>query len=529
MNLDISVRQPGSVPASHLDLIGKSAAIVLVLLGVALHGRMLLNHDVAWFLIAAQRMVDGGSYSADFFEFNMPLAIAVYVPPYLLAKFLHLSLEMALSLWVAALSAQSAYLSSRFLTAGAAPVLDKRLGTLFASWLLVGFLFLPGADFGQREQLVAILGLPFLCACANGSTVPFPGRKIRGYAAALAATGFFIKPHYAALPFLLLAYAAWRRKSRAPLVSPEAWILLAVGLANAAWTLLVYPDWFVCARWALDLYGAYHARHWTDLFKPGSVEVAGACLLTQIVAVVSWRSLAETLWPFLLGALYASLAYLAQHKGWGYQALVAELIVFSAQGLALLRLASVPGRNFMSRAEALILGGGAAILLLAAAQAMRAPLPYAMVERIANSLPGARRGDSIYAFSVEVTPVFPAVSELGLKWGSRYSPLWPLLELARVENGFDPADKTRLIGLYRGPLVDSVVEDFERYSPDYVLVDRRYLDVLPRNFDILALFLADQRFARIWRGYGRVGGVMLSRNQLIYEVYRKLPSGPKVQ
>ena len=47
---------------------------------------MPLHHDVTWMAISAKRLLDGGTYVSDIYEVNAPLAIFLYGPAALLAK-----------------------------------------------------------------------------------------------------------------------------------------------------------------------------------------------------------------------------------------------------------------------------------------------------------------------------------------------------------------------------------------------------------------------------------------------------------
>ncbi len=502
-----------------------AAVVIVIAIGFLLHAHALINRDEAWLLIAAQRMQAGGSYLQDFFEVNMPLAIAVYIPAGRLALWLHQSQQFGITLYVIALSVQSAALSSRVLTAGPKPVVSQSMGPLFMAWVLFGLLCLPGADFGQKEHLIAILTLPFVCSMVNVEALINASAGLRGYCALLAAVGFYLKPHYAALPFLLLGGVGWQQRSWGLLRSVEAKVLVVAGFTNAVWVIDQYPDWFICAQWATDLYVHFGARHWQSLFRIDGLTAVAAGLLTQCLAWVGDRERRRTLAPLLIASGYSGIIYLLQFKAWTYQALVMQLFVFVSQGVLMALFWPRLRTGASTKALATLVACGAALLVDSGVRAIRRQPSFSVIVPIAKGLYMAHPGDTVYAFSTEVAPVFPAVPVLGLKWASRYSALWPLLELARVENGFDTVDRDRFEHDYRQPFVDSVIGDFQRYRPDYVLVDRRNFDVLPAGFDILSMFLADPRFAAIWSGYRRVGIVSLRPSTYDYDVYRRVDGG----
>ena len=52
---------------------------------------------------------------------------------------------------------------------------------------------------------------------------------------------------------------------------------------------------------------------------------------------------------------------------------------------------------------------------------------------IGQALSIANAGDSVYAISTMIVPIFPTVVQLGLEWGSRFPSQWPLAGLAEAE------------------------------------------------------------------------------------------------
>ncbi len=491
-----------------------------------LHASSLLNLDVAWLMTAAQRMLAGGSYTRDFFEVNMPLAIAAYIPPYIVSRGLQLSFQTAAVLYVGALSLQSACLTVYSLNAAAGPTSRSAYGPWLGAWLLFGLLLVPGYDFGQKEHLVVLLGLPWVCAIANYDGLAVLGRPLRLYLSLLAALGFYLKPHYAALPFALLAATAWRRKSWKPVLSLEMGVLLLAAAANACVVLLLYPDWFICARWASDLYGAYRARDLHKLFSLHDLWIYAACFVSQLAALVLSRNIRPLLMPLLLCVPYAWAAYLLQYKGWSYQFLPVELFTFAAPALALIGGTRAPRANSSRSTLALLFSAGAMLAMTGTALAQAYRLPTVLsLGGLPRVLAQANKGDYVFAFSIEVEPFLPAVPLMGLNWASRYSHLWPLLRIAQMENGGDPQDRARIENAYYRPLVDSVIEDFIRYRPQLVLVDRRAIASLPKDYDILKMFVADERFSAVWRQYVPIGMEEFPAGKPRFQVYWRSAPG----
>jgi hypothetical protein len=384
-------------------------------------------------------------------------------------------------------------------------------------------LFFAGHDLGEREHLMVLLCLPFASAVANRAGFRAQPAALRTYITLLAAIGCFLKPHYAAMPFLLLGAAAWARRSWEPLRSLEMRVVLLAAAANAALVTLLYPDWFTVARWAADLCQGYGRERGLDqqaLFQAKGISVVVPALASQVLIYWRVRAVRPLLGPFLLGAGYFCLAYAAQQKGWYYHFIPVILFAWAGQMLALPVCVTAPIR------EGRLLGGVAAAVLLvlavtatAASRGMPTAGDLGGLPRILAAEPA---GEYVYVFSWELSPFLPAVPLAGLNWASRYSSLWPLCEFARAELG-GSADAARLERAYQAPLAAAVSEDFERRHPGLVIVDRT------EPFDSLAFLLADRRFAALWQGYVEIGSVKLRDGPPLYTLYRRIPAPPAAE
>jgi hypothetical protein len=464
----------------------------VLLIGSAVRLQTVLNPDVSWFLVAASRMLDGGSYARDFFEINMPWAIAAYIPPHFLVWLFGWSVAHALTAWTMLLAAQCTWLCVRL-----APVQHGTQRSLWASWLLFAVIFLPLKDFGQREHLATMLFLPFLFQLARGTE---GGPWLRSYVAALAAYGFYMKPHYAPLAALLLGVAALRNESLAVLRSAEARVILLAAFADVAVVVLLYPDWFICARWAQDAYAAYRSTRWQWVVltpEVGLFVVMSAVCLARAWADRTYRAAA---WPLLLTAGYSLLAYLLQYKGWSYQMLPALVAAFAALGLALFTRPPARAGAWLAATVA------TALFVVIQTVAAYRQMPRASniadtnLATVAYALSSAEKNSYCYVFTTNMTPVFPTVVLMNLKWASRFPTLWPLPALANRGAGSEDNRSQVLTGW--------VAEDFRRYRPSVVLVDQRDDQFgLPRGFDILGVFVRDARFAEQWQDYQKVADI----------------------
>ena len=481
----------------------------------------MLNHDVAWYLVSAERMLNGGSYRMDFFEINLPHVVAIHIPPYLLSRVSNIVLPDATRIWVFLLAAQGIALTLIVRRWHPRPLIEQPYLPFWLSWLVIGFLVSPGYNLGQREHLMVILATPFLFMLLQSEAQGF--RVIRIYITALAAVGFYLKPHFAFLPFLLLGVSAYREGSWRRLLTPDLGVLLVVGGVLALWLIASYPDWFRVSVWTLDLYGSYGNLSWKSLLR-SRVPIVGACLLGLLALSVN-RNFRDQAWPLLTAGVYACLAFLLQMKGWKYQFLPVVLFAFIASGLAVAWASHAVRRKETHATLKFAIAGAIAFILAREAVTDSSSVRRAWTiqyDPVAQALHTTSDSDKVFVFATEMYPAFPALVHLDLKWGSRYSTLWPLPRLLYALLDVESDSSIRLVEDYWEPFVTSLAEDFARYKPRRVLVDlKEFTSVLPRDKDIVSVFLSNPDFAAQWQHYESLGDV---RGYRVYQRIEKSDS-----
>ncbi len=221
---------------------------------------------------------------------------------------------------------------------------------LASEWPALTFAFItlvfvvPARDLGQRDQLVALLVLPYVLCSAAAAAAVSPRARIA--AALLAALGFCLKPQDAlvaiAVECALILRArrfssSWPRAFRSVLKRPEPPILLASGLLYLLAIRLLAPLYFTAA---LPL---VYATYWAighlslpQLLWEG-VELVVLIAITSVVVGRS-RKVSPRVPMLLVAGLGALAAYLVQGTGWYYQQLPAITLVGAGLALHLLDL-----------------------------------------------------------------------------------------------------------------------------------------------------------------------------------------------
>jgi hypothetical protein len=493
----------GSALARHLANRYATFAIVVVLFAVqaVIRFRSHLDPDVAWYLYAGGRLLDGGVLYVDVVEVNPPLGIWLTVPIAAAARILGVGTVPLLYTVLLCLTALSLALSARLLSA-AADISDfaRHLILILLAALM---LFLPAADFGQRDHVMIVLATPWLLLRWNrlvDQVVSLPFAALVGL---MAAFGLWLKPHYVIAVFaveLVLIFGT-RRLRTTFCVENLAIAVLGACYIVAAYILVSkhFVSLFVLSSQVfVPIYGGRFEEAVQNLIMPivlGIAAVASLSLLSP--SLVLLRTL-------FLAAGMAFLAIFLFQVGYRHQILPGLFVMAVAAGLGVARVVSCDVRPAGFGERAVVLASGAAILLAFGLVCLPQSMAYRggpFEQAIEAEAPEAK---SIFIASTAVQHPFPLVEEKGLAWASRYPAQWFAPHIAKTL-GADGAPGDHLS---RGAL-EATISDLVRFVPDILFVDvgpsRSHFSGPP--LDYLAFWEKDERFRSFWEGYEKRGEV----------------------
>lgn len=491
-----------------------SVLALFVTLGVAAEARNLAGPDIAFFLYAARRVVDGARLYRDVVEINPPLIIALNVPPVLLARMTGWSEILCYRLLTTGLLLGSLLISAAVLRR-IVPGEDEA----FRRWvvgLLCFVLFLVGApDYGQREHLLLALVLPFLllaAARARGVAVDAPLALGTGIMAGL---GFSLKPHFLLVWLAVEVGRLVLQQGRRPRIGIESFALGFILLAYVGVTVLLTPEYLDLVRLLAPDYRRYLGVPLGELLLNG--RRTPLLLLAALVSIgLASRARYRELWVILLlAALAGFVAAAAQGKGWRYHFYPSMATVYVLLGVAAVdargRIADHVRLLYATIALAVTATG---IVWFAGTSARRAAGLDPELERekarlaeVADALSSRDRGRGVFVFSFATGSGFPLVNYTGLEWASRFPQLWLLVatywEGLTAEGPLRYHDRDRMAPAERY-LNDAVYQDLAVKRPASLLVLRHARDVKangPRRIDYLGYFGRDPRTAALLRQY----------------------------
>ncbi len=470
-----------------------------------------LNHDSSWLLLATRRMLDGAGLYTDILEVNPPLVLWLNVPPVLVSEATGITAETAFLIAVFALSA-----ISLLILAGVTRHIDglrasERHVLLIAA--AAALLVVPGYDFGQREHLMLVFTLPYVLLAGARAGDVRPPTALAFAVGGFAALGFCLKPYFFLIPVALELFVLVQGRSLKRCFRAEILALAGVTIAYVGALLWFAPAYVeIMVPIALEIYNQTYTGEPAYVLRQTGL----ALLIAGFAAIYLFR-LKGTRLNILLALLIATVTqiviFAVQGKGWHYQLIPA--LGFLTVSLAFCAIAS--------GVQAAPKSGSALI------RAARPPLAIAILLALAAStLPQQRyTGDfqliaatldrlglapkSYVSFSAHVFHSFPLGAATGMTYASRAPAQWlmPGIAIREAQAGSQPASWTPTMDQIRDLARRSVLEDFERYRPELVLVHdgapKNYFRGLP--FDYIEWFSQDPSFAAIWSKYDKVGTV----------------------
>ena len=464
--------------------------------------------DVAWLLTVARRF-DAGAvlYSRDLVEFNPPLAIQLSLVAVHMSRWLQIDTILAWRLLVAVLATAALTLSWTLLRCALSDA-DRDLRASLAVLLSAAFLCLPGIMFGQREHLIVLGYVPYLIAAGlRAADVPITRLRstLVGVTLALAVS---IKPHYV-LAILLVELGVCRRKGNwHSLLRTESIVGAITLLVVQAAAAIQFPGYLAFAvPLALTYYPAYGAAHLRPIYFVYLVAALASLAVRGLP-----RGVAIQREMFALAGVGAFGGYLLQGQGWEYQFLPAQTFFVVALALPVVTLGLDFSRKVAVRRLALsrtvfISTWLALMVVTVAAMTTVRTIRINRHERnrivtnvhqfVEQTLP-PDRPRTMASMTLSLFPAAPVAELVGAEWASRFSCLWLLPGIAEHERAVRAGTEQPKDG--RTYLESAVVEDFVRWRPTLVLVDREQ----PRVLDEI---LKAPRFRDEWQHYRSAGVV----------------------
>jgi hypothetical protein len=393
----------------------------LALLAAALHAVMPFNHDAAYFIDLAGRLLDGGRFGRDIMDINPPHVWWISAVPVWLARQVGMRLEIATTAFTALLAVVSLVAVDRLIASNGSGEPTRRAFVPIAAILV---LFVPGYDFSQREHWMILLTLPYVVARSvrvAGAAPPTASAILIGVAACL---GFCIKPYYLLVPVALEIWQLVRTRRPRLLFCPETIALGVTGVIYAGLTLIFARSYLeVEVPSALLGYWSYKSPM-LEVLGSAVVQLAPAAVLASFAALT--RKSGERIHPlaqaFAVVGAATLVAAVIQMKPWPYHFLPSN--VFFGLSVLIFLLSGTPRAGTQALRHAAV----AILIVLGFSFSVVPAIPSAegngtarRVDELAavfRANPGTNR--TVFGFITSPRDIFPAVLAARMTWAAPF-------------------------------------------------------------------------------------------------------------
>lgn len=474
-----------------LSIVTIAILIVIFVQPLRIHG------DIGVHLETASRLLDGERPYSDYVDTNPPLITYINLVPVELSRVLGInpiSSYLLLTLLAAIFSASAIiYLLKKHLhDSDPLSVYILPLVILVFTWYLLDLRF----DYGQREHLFMLLFMP----CLVLRWLRWWGDKTANWLAVLiglvAGVGILIKPQFIAIAAAPELYWLITRRKIKPLFQLEIYAIVLVGVIYGLHFLLIptIREGFLNDTLPLLLQGY---SSFDSIGVIGSIlrgESKMIVLIFPILALfIPERGQAE-IWglarPLSWLSLAAFVVYLAQAKGWFYQAIpflmgsvcVAAILLLHLQ---LRQVAPRLSRFFLKSDRLLVLrhvGLAAIVLLVVGVTFLRLDtvkqLPTAPYFNIIED--NSNEGDEVLFVDTGVLSAFPTLQQIDRRFAGTYMHAW-LIATAYADSDAGQIDPTSIPPLAEKYL-DTLADDISRRDPVMIFLRSDACDGCPDHF-----------------------------------------------
>ncbi|WP_180996041.1 GtrA family protein [Tabrizicola aquatica] len=450
-----------------------------------------VNHDVAWYLIAARAWQGGAELYIDLMEVNPPLNFYLTLPALWIADATGFAEGNAHYIATGLLVLVSLLWSASVLREDTTLPPARRMLILLAALVAI---LLPGLNgWGQRDQIMVLFLLPW----ALNEGMPVRAKRGRTIAAAaFAAVGICLKPYFVVLPLAVTVLNCVERRSLRPVLSPANWTFLLAGLAYIAFVSVAHPAYFTeMVGVAVQVYGAY-GKPLTSVLS----DILPALSLVLVAVLVSLRcgGLSRPVRVLLTLALGGLATYLLQGTGFGYHKVPFLAFAGLACGYAL-------AQSTRPRIDLVLSGLTSVVLLVHAAE------PSFYRTRARTEILGVVQKlgpvDGVMTLGSHVYAGPPIALTLGTSWASTYPAQWlvpgAVNRLAITDCGTDPQlceSLARTLSRNRS----DIIRDMIRAQPELLLVDLRSGYFREAGFDWLAFMAEDPAWLPVLDDYRQI-------------------------
>lgn len=493
-----------------MNLLAFWAAIACVaLLCVLVQSNYLVNGNISWLLMGAERLLMGQSMSQHVYESNPPMSLIIYFPHVLLGWLTKWPLPIA-SFYVTGLEIIISTLATHAIIKRF-DFLKKEQHLAFIACYTISITLITTVFFSEREHFI-ILGLaPFmLCQFALMENIKLP-KALMYVVFAIGAVCILIKPHYGLVPAVFLLTRLIKHKSINFLKEPDFIALSSTVLLYVGVIFIIFPDFiniifpniinyylpsgkeFVITLGATKLYTLiYICAYFLEVFqtdlkkkeKAFVLFIYACCLLCMVPYYVQLKGFYNHLIPaysfFVMGLSLSIILRLKKIKG---KLSSLQIIIPFVLVLFVISNISPLNNNFATHKD------------------LEQFPATAFLEK------ECEKPCTFFAFHGDVEIFNPTAALMGYTVGTRFSGMWFFSQLLINLESKDPLPlaqaKQDLEKTYK-----MVTEDLEHYEPSILLIAKDLKVETQDKFDFISFFSKHPPFKHIIKEHYEKTGIL---------------------
>jgi len=479
----------------------------LFAISLLIQTHLFLNWDICWLMQCADRLWHGGDYAQQFLEINPPMIMFIYLIPFAITKIFSISAVLAFRLFMYVIALASVYVCSQLYRS-----------TAFLLTLLFVFLIFPTTEFGQRENIMMILTMPYFLLMTKrcNNTLSWSFWKVAAVGV-IAGIGFAIKPYFLAAFVLAEMYLAIKKRKWLACIHVDSVSVLLVCLLYLAAIAIVTPDYYTQVLPMInELYLSMPMYRWPELL----VNVMTFVPMATVILYFLFRKAVpryHMLNIFILAMLGYVIAFLLQEKAWFYHAipmvgmaLIAVSVMWPSIWSSYRSEWGSSVRHFIYMVMSSLLVG---IIVALTAMMLYVRLyqylpeydsPHSEYQRLIHYVKKHLHNRRYYYMSTSLPPGGLLSVYTDAKSASRFPHMWQIPGIVNLAVRSSTPKQLAVAKKTAAFMQQAVVEDFKRYHPQLVIVDvAKQMQFIPPDlhFAFLPFYKKNAQFRQIWHNY----------------------------
>ncbi len=492
---------------------------LMLFLGIFLQSHMYISHDVSWHLLAAERLLKGGTYQNNFVDINPPAILYILFPVIWLKHLTGLGEVVLLHIYLFSLALMSLIVSYfQVIKQGLIKSVNRHVLIITLAFIL---LIMPADEFGQRDHLVLIFIFPYLINIINYE----PRKKKHSIGdlliGLLAGIGITINIEYFFLIIALESYLVIRNRLQYQWFRLDNMTILLLFVIYISTLFTFTRDYihFVLPLVSFLFLSAYN-QSWTNML----VAFPTLSLFFTILVILYYQHIVKlnrTIPVFLISGFIFFIQFIVTRKLWYYHQLGTWAMILLLLGQLLCDIDWKSKWNMIPAWTVFL--STITLLFYSIMSLVKANWIDTSTSNNPNPLSTLTNDTRLYAshtsLYVFTTLMWPArlIYYVPINYASRFGALWMIPGIVALSNQILlPVQKKKLIAAKQFQL-KAVTEDFIQYQPKWVYVDVN-LDkpyIQDHHFDYINFFSQNLCFKRIWKNYHYV------KSMWGYAIYRK--------